>query len=181
MFLSVLDHEVVHRDHAMALREQVLAEVAPEEAGAAGDHGGRHRRRILAVGCVGAVKAQEARDLRQFAREVGAFGELARAAFDPHRGRQPRRESARDVVDDVVADHRHLARLQPEHRDGPPVGLGIRLAGADLLRDRDGVDLVLDPDQPQLPALELGRAVREDPDLRARRARRLRIVSTASS
>ena len=36
------DDEVVHADHAVTLREQVFAEVAAEEAGAAGDQGRRH-------------------------------------------------------------------------------------------------------------------------------------------
>ena len=32
------DHEVVHRDHTVPLREQELAQMAAEKAGAAGDH-----------------------------------------------------------------------------------------------------------------------------------------------
>jgi hypothetical protein len=36
--------EVVEAEHAMSLAEQVLAEVRAEEAGAAGDYAGTHRR-----------------------------------------------------------------------------------------------------------------------------------------
>ena len=36
--------EVVHADHALAARDQVVAQVGAEEASAAGDQGGRHRQ-----------------------------------------------------------------------------------------------------------------------------------------
>ena len=52
-------------------------------------------------------------------------------------------------------------------RHGPPVRLRVRLGGADLLRDRDGVHLLFDPDPAELAPLELGGAVREDPDLQS--------------
>jgi hypothetical protein len=36
--------EIVHADHALSARDQVVAQVGAEEAGAAGDQGGRHRQ-----------------------------------------------------------------------------------------------------------------------------------------
>src|SRR5215213_9127365 len=103
---------------------------------------------MLAAGYVGAVKSQQRRDFGQLLGEMSALGErLAGPALDPHRRRETGREGAGDVVDDVVADHSDLARVELEHRDGARVRVGIGLADADLLRDRDRVDLVLDLDQ----------------------------------
>ena len=44
MFFSEPGLQVVHADHPVIAREQVIAQVRAQEPGAAGDHGSRHRR-----------------------------------------------------------------------------------------------------------------------------------------
>ena len=92
---------------------------------------------------------------------------------------------ARDVVDRRVTDHRRLGGLEVEHRSRQRERRRVGLGGPDLLRDRDRLELGLEPGDCELAPLQLGRPVRQEPDAQASRPhhpyRRDRVVEESQA